>query len=321
MWGHVGSAGVAFGAVVIMSVGAACSDGDQATPATLPMSEAPTSADHTGPADELAPSQVTASTVAAPTTPGPCDLADLELWTSRVSVGEGSADAVIAVSNVGETWCEVDIGGSILLDEAIEPNVWLDPGASADLVVGQSGQECVAPTLITSADFHVNGDAVIVPTAAVASCGWRLTAFYPNDQATEPCDRPTTVAVDAFVLIRNDGVAPCVLGELTAADGLGAMTTPRPATDALSVSDLAAGDVVAIPFSVSASVDCDAATGPGSITFDVAGPVPVEMVPCGAVYQLGAARPWFSDPNGPLADFDPESFDLTAALAALDPFN
>jgi hypothetical protein len=276
--------------------------------------------DHTGPAGELAPSQLTASTVAAPTTPGLCSLADLELWTAQAFVGDRSADAVIRIHNVGPAWCEVDVSGSILLDPAIEPNVWLDPGAWADLVVGQSGEECFDPTIVTFADFDVNGEAVVVPTSAIAPCGWHLTAFYPNDLTTQPCDQLDTVSVDGFVLVRNAGPVACGLGELTAVDGRGAATATRTPTDALSVVDLAAGDVVAIAFAVSGAVDCGVASGPGAMTFDVAGSIHVDTIHCGSLYELGAPRPWYSDPSGPLVSFDSESFDLDRALAALDPF-
>ena len=298
----------------------ACSGQQQGPPASLPLSEPAIDPDHTGPASQLAPSQLTASTVPAPALPGPCPLAELDMWTAQVSIGDGTADAVIRIHNLGEVVCEVDIAGSALLDAEIEPNVWIDPGGWADLVVGQSGRTCRSPELVTLADFDIHGDAVVVPTAAVVSCGWELTALFANEVATRPCDRLDTATVDRFVLLRNPGPGSCVLGELTAVDGRGAVAMPRTTVASASVRDLAAGDVVAIPYTVADTVECVSAVGPGSMTFDVAGAVPVEMIACGSLYEVGAARPWFSDPNGPLAAFDPEQFDVAVALATLDPF-
>lgn len=318
MRGRVRASAVA--GLVVAALMAGCSDGQRAAPATLPLSEPVIAPDHTGPAAELAPSQLTAPTVPAPATPAPCPLAELDMWTAQVSIAEQTADAVIRIRNLGEVECEVDIAASILLDPAIEPNVWIEPGGWADLVVGQSGAMCRSPQLVTLVDFHIHGDAVVVPTSAVAACGWALTAFFPNDAAMRPCDRLDTATTAGFVLFRNPGPGSCVLGELTAVDGRRAVATPRTSDAAQSVVDLAAGDVVAIPYGVADEVDCDAASGPGSMTFDVAGAVPVEMIACGSLFEVGAARPWFSDPSGPLASFDPDQFDVAAALAALDPF-
>ncbi len=312
--------GVVIGAFLLV----ACSSTEQAVPATLPLSETVIATDHTGPSDELAPSQITASTVAAPTTPGPCSLAKLEMWTAQVTIADDTADATIRLLNLADEVCEVDVTGSMWLDPAIEPNVWIDPGGWADLVVGQSGQKCLSPELVTLAEFNILGDTVVVPTAAITSCGWELTAFFPNDLATQPCDQLDTATVEGFVLIHNAGFDSCVLGELTAVDGHSAAMTARleasNPSEALGVVDLAPGDVVAIPYTMVDGVSCDTETGPGSMTFDAAGIVPVEMIACGSLYELGAARPWFSDPNGPLVSFDPEQFDLATALAALAPF-
>ncbi len=236
-------------------------------------------------------------------------------------VAETSADAVVRVRNTGDVWCEPDISGSPLIDPAIEPDVWLDPGGWADLVVGQSGRECFDPAIVSDAEIDIHGEAVVVPTSAIAMCGWRLTAFFPNDVATDPCDQLDSVTVTGAVLVRNASFAPCVLGELVAVEGKGASTTPRVDVDVPMVVDLAGGDVVALPFAVDPILDCDSATGEGALTFEGAGTVEVEAIACGSEFELGAARPWYGTENGPLAALDPESFDLDLALAALDPFD
>lgn len=295
-------------------------DGSSDSASTLPLAEPGVVPGNTGPTDDLAPSQITASTVAAPGTPGPCALADLVFWTAQVSVGERSADAVIRVRNTGDVWCEPDISDSPFIDEAIEPDVWLDPGGWADLVVGQSGRECFAPEIVTLAEIDVDGEAVVVPTAMVATCSWELTAFYPNDLAVDPCGELEAAVTEQFMLVRNVGFRSCVLGELTAVEGNAASGAAGIDPDALSLVDLAGGDVVAIPYAVDPAVDCDAAAGTGRLIFGVAGPLAVDAPTCGAIFELGAARPWFGDPNGPLARFSPDSFDLDQALALLDPF-
>jgi len=307
--------------VVAMLALVACGgDGSSDSAATLPLAEPGAAPDHTGPTDDLAPSQITGSTVAAPDTPGPCALADLEFWTARVFVGEQSADAVIRVRNTGDVWCEPDISNSAFLDEAVEPDVWLDPGGWADLVVGQSGRECFAPEIVTLAEIDVDGESVVVPTAAVTTCSWELTAYYPNDLAVDPCSDLDTAGTERFVLVRNAGFMSCVLGELTSVEGMAASTIPRIVTSALSLVDLGVGDVVAIPFTVDPAVVCDSTAGAGGLIFEVAGPMTVDAMTCGAIFELGAARPWYGDPNGPLAVFAPDAFDLDEVLTALDPF-
>ena len=297
-----------------------CSGESAPSTATLPLAEPTALPDNSGLADDLAPSQVTASTVAAPDTPGPCDLVDLEFWTSQVIAAEQTADAVIRVRNVGDVWCEPDISESPLIDPAIEPDVWLDPGGWADLVVGQSGKKCLDPTLVTAAEIDVSGEAVVVPTAAVATCGWRLTAFFPNEIAVEPCGQLEVVDADGFVLVRNPSSTPCVLGELAAVDGNAASIGPPTDTGAPAIVDLASGDVAAFARVIDSTVDCDADEGAGELTFESAGVVEIPEVACGAVYEAGAGRPWFGQPNGPLEPFEGASFEPEQAVAALTPF-
>ncbi len=287
---------------------------------TLPLAEPIATVDDTGPTDDLAPSQITAHTVQPPATPGPCELGDLEFWTAQVLVGAGYADAVIRVRNIGDVWCEADVSGSPQIDPAIEPDVWLDPGGWADLVVGQSGRECYSPEIVRLAEIDVHGEDVVIPTSAVAMCGWQLTAFYPNEVAERPCDQLEVVDTENFMLVRNVSPASCVLGELTGVDGDGATTRPRTDFDVPAIVDLAPGDVVGFVRVTDSVDDCVAGASPGTLTFDVAGAVPVDELGCGAIYELGAGRPWYGDPAGPLASLVGEPVDVDAALAQLDPF-
>jgi hypothetical protein len=138
------------------------------------------------PATELAPSQITAETVPAPELPPPCEIADLVLWTAQMIVAADSADALIRVRNDGDVRCEVNVSGSPNIDPLMEPDVWLDPDGWADLIVGQTGEECLAPAPVTLAEVDINGTNLVVPTSIVAMCGWRLTALYPNSRRSAP---------------------------------------------------------------------------------------------------------------------------------------
>jgi hypothetical protein len=221
---------------------------------------------------------------------------------------------------VGDEWCEPDISASPLIDPAIEPDVWLDPGGWADLVVGQSGRECFNPSLVTLAQLDVGGEAVVVPTAAVATCGWRLTAFFPNEIAAEPCDQLDVVGVDGFVLVRNPSFGSCVLGELIGVEGNAASLAPPTDAGVSVIVDLAPGDVVAFTRAVDPTIDCDADPSAGTLTFEAAGVVDAPEQTCGVIYEAGAGRPWFGDLNGPLSPFTGDAFELDQVLAALDPF-
>jgi hypothetical protein len=275
----------------------------------------------------LAASQVSAATVAAPDTPTPCDVDDLAIWTAQVRLGDSTADAVIRVRNDGDAWCEVDIGESASIDPAIEPDVWLDPGESADLVLGQAGDACVDPTLVESAEVGIGGETVVVPTAMLAECGARFDAFYPVDAAVAPCsvDDLDVLAVETFVLVRNGSSDACRLGDLTDVDGIrfsatdlgdlglvGAASPP--------VVDLAVGDVVGFPVVWDPVADCDHVTSAGTLIFSAAGSIPGELAECSR-YLLGPGRPWFGDPGGPLAGLTSGRVDVEAVRRALDPFS
>ena len=147
--------------VVAVVVGACADDGPQRAgppPASTPV------------AAELAPSQITASTVAPPAGVPPCDVTDLEF--------EAGGEAVILVRNVGAVECEVDVSESPNRDPLMEPSVWLTPGANAELAVETDDSECAQPAPVTSVDLVVNAEPVQAPVALPATCGVTLTAIY-----------------------------------------------------------------------------------------------------------------------------------------------
>jgi hypothetical protein len=279
---------------------------------------------------ELAPSQITAETVPAPELPPPCEIADLVLWTAQVIVAAGSADAVIRVRNDGDVWCEVNVSQSPNIDPLMEPDVWLDSGGLADLVVGQSGDECLSRAPVTLVELDINGVKVVVPTAMVATCGWQLIALYPNEISSGPCDPDELEAVGThfgFLVVRNRSANSCTLGELIGASLLGTELLPfnladnpaSPATVDLAIVDLAVGDAVAFRMQSNPRADCDISIQAHQLSFSIAGTVTARLPTC-TLYEPGPGRPFYGDPGGPLWNLPPGPFDVRSALAELDPF-
>lgn len=274
---------------------------------------------------ELAPSQITAETMPAPELPPACENANLALWTAQVIVGADSADAVIRIRNDGGMWCEVNVSQSPNVDPLMEPDVWLDPGAWADLIVGQTGDECLSPAPVTLVELDINGVKVVVPTAMVATCGWRLTALYPNEISAGPCDPDALEAVGVpfgFLVVRNRSTSSCGLGELIGVSRLdtelqSSKLVTTPATPA--VVDLAAGDVVAFPMQSNPVADCTIFVQQHKLSFSVAGIMSANLPNC-MLYEFGPGRPFYGDPDGPLWNLPPGSIDVQPALGELDPF-
>jgi hypothetical protein len=254
---------------------------------------------------DLAPSQVTASTVARPDTPPRCEPSVLTWWTAQVWPSDLAADAVLRVRNDGDAWCEVDISTSPHRSAEVEPNIWLEPGEWGDLVLGSAEPGCASASVVTLAQIDVDGAPVVVPTAAVVECGWALTAFFVEETPTGPCTVGdlTFRAADTAVVVRSSRA--CVLGAVVDSRGAAA------ATPEVAVTALAAGDVVAYPI---ADVG-DCAGGGTAVTFDVAGPF--EVGDACLSLEPGPGRPYFAGPDGPLAGID----DPAAALALLGPFS
>jgi len=290
------------GALAMLVIAAGCSSGPESGAVPSP---------DTGPSADLAPSQLTAETAPAPDVPPPCDPGLVTIWTAQVVVVDRSADAVLRVRNDGDTRCEVDVGASPLVDPLMEPDVWLDPGAWADLVLGPDGEGCADAATVTLAQLDVNGERVVVETAAVVPCGWRFTAFYPNEVSDLPCAEIDAVVVDGAVLVRNAGVSTCRLGELVdaAGDSVSVASLDRDAT--VSVPMLAPGDVVGVDLERRGE---RASAQPVALLFDSGVTVDVAVDADTAVVDAGPPRPWIGGAGSPSED------DPAGLLAALDPF-
>ena len=273
----------------------------------------------TGDADALAPSQITASTLARPATPPPCDPDDITTWTAQVAVLDDRADATLRLRNDGDAWCEVDVSASPLRGPTVEPDVWLEPGEWADLTIsGAEEQNCATSTVVTLAQSALNGERRVVPTAVVQPCGWQLAAFFVNDTPSSPCGDGTLefAITETALVVRNASSVPCVLGELVGVAGAEAHASDDPDAEitTVEITTLAAGDVVR--FTLGPPSDTRCADGPTTLEFEVAGAWSVPgLGPCVTV-EPGPARPWFDGPAGPLSGID----DPDAALAALDLF-
>ncbi len=152
---------------------ASCAASDRvATPATPVTTLLPV------PASSLAASQVVASTVARPETPAPCDPGQLAFATT-VGAADPATVAVITIVNQGPVWCEVDVFESRDVDPLMEPDVWLDPGAAAELVVSDGEPGCSDPSTSTAIELVVNGEPIVVATDPLVACARLLTAIYP----------------------------------------------------------------------------------------------------------------------------------------------
>jgi hypothetical protein len=281
---------------------------------TLPLADtALDDPDDTTVASVLAPSQTSASTAPPPATPPPCGADDVELWTAATRPGASTVDAVVRMRNVGDSWCEADIGRSPLLDPAIEPDVWLQPGDTADLVVGQAVEPCDDPALVTAVQVGIGDTSVVVPSALV-TCGWWLTAFYPNDAVATPCERGDLelVVTAGAVVIGTSSSAPCVIDALTAVDGV-PLVAPSSAPQPIEVFP---GDVVAVGRPGGAACEGSASR---TLRFDNSLEAEIDGVPCGFVFESAPPRPWYGSPSGPAA-FLPAGAGLEEILDALDPF-
>ena len=292
-----------------------CSSDGSVTGTTLPLADAALDdPDDTTVASQLAPSQVISSTAPPPATPPPCSADDVELWTAGIRPAASTADAVLRMRNVGTSWCEADIGRSPRIDPTIEPDVWLQPGDTADLVVGQAVEPCDEPTLVTAVQVAVGDTSVVVPSALV-TCEWWLTAFYPNDRVTAACGRGDldVVATVGAVAITTSSSDPCVIDALTAVDG----TPLAVASAAPPALEVVPGDVVAV--GVPGNADCDGTTSL-TLTFGADLDVVVDDVPCGLEFQSAPPAPWYGARNGPGA-YLADDAGTDVILDALDPFD
>ncbi len=267
----------------------------------------------------LAASQVTASTVARPDTPPPCDPAEITTWTAAVDIGADRATAIVRLRNDGTAWCEIDLRGSRRIDPRIEPDLWLEPGAWGDLWIGpDDSATCGQPKVVVSAEITIGGVARTVPTAAVVPCEWTLTAMYGVDAPVGPCDAASIAAVRVGdeLVVRNTSFRPCTVGALVEVDGVATAVRAEPAP--VEVRHLAGGDTIA--FAVTAgSAACDPVDAVAR--FDAGVDVAVRGLESCDTVSVGAGEPFYDGVTGPLAGFPAglDGLEVVAVLAALDP--
>jgi hypothetical protein len=292
--------------------------------------------------------------------PPHCDADELLAWTAAVRIDQraSTADAVLRVAHETGQACELVLGDGGDVAPSVEPNVVLEPGGWAELVVGQrtvADGACATATPVagsvagpvagsvaqpvTSVRLLVGDADLIVPTAAVSRCGAHLTELLAAEHPTEPCTVADVSAVwrpGGFVL-RNDGSRGCAIGELEAvvtADGSSLPATSSDVGGAASggaappVDALAGGDVVLFTTSASPDADCAGGAEPPTTTPPMvdavlvlsAGVEVAVATPASCVsVALGAAQPWFGSPAGPLRDTDPDASPADL-LRALDAF-
>ncbi len=122
-----------------------------------------------------APSVAGSSTVAAPEAPPLCDVDALAFSAPNAGA--------IRIRNEATVQCEVDVFESELADPLMEPNVWLDPGTEAEVLVEDANATCDAPLAIGSIELVVNGRTVAVPVSIPPTCGVMLSAIYQVEPA------------------------------------------------------------------------------------------------------------------------------------------
>lgn len=130
----------------------------------------------TGPSRELAPSQTTPDTVAAPSAPPPCAVDALRFTAASPLVDDG---LVVQIENTGAAQCLADLASSPLVDPLMEPDVWLDPGELAEVTVAVDTASCSAPAPVHSLGLVVNGTPLAVEIEPIDACTLTLTALYP----------------------------------------------------------------------------------------------------------------------------------------------
>lgn len=134
-----------------------------------------------GSATELAPSQTTPHTAAAPGLPPPCTATALSL-AFRPDPTRASAGGSIAIRNIGSVRCEVQLAGSLGLDPDIEPDVWLDAGDAALLELEPDVTSCAEPQATDRVELVLGGEPVGVGVGAISACAVMLVALYPDPE-------------------------------------------------------------------------------------------------------------------------------------------
>ena len=250
--------------------------------------------------------------------------ASLPVWTAgvRIDARAGTADAVLRIENTGSEPCEIELGASPLVTDLVEPNVVVEAGGWAQLVVGPSGRECLSPEVLTDATVVLEGVELTVPTVAIGICGFLFTELFAVDHPTEPCtaDDLSAIATAGGIAVRNDGVRGCIVGlvEAASADGTDVMTAPSPTGgDVTAVTALAPFDVVLVPTAIDAAC---ARGGPGGTTVQFSSGASVEVVlPACTTVAAGAPHPLYGSSGRPLQAADPADWP-DGWFAELDPF-
>jgi hypothetical protein len=99
----------------------------------------------------------------------------------RFSSSAPLADGALAIriENVGTVRCEATLDESPIVDESMEPDVWLDAGGAGELLVEVDATSCPTPGPVESIGLIVNGAPVAVVVEPFEACTITLTALYP----------------------------------------------------------------------------------------------------------------------------------------------
>lgn len=163
-------------AAALVTLALAACDGS-ATTGSASTAALPTTP-HTGPAAELAPSQVSLATVAEPAAPDRCADADVDIVPGAGSPPD--SDYVLTFRNAGTVECEVDLGTVWAIRYEVEPSVRLAPGAEAELWGVATNPDCTAPADTPQWELQVNGVTRVVLLPDDGACGPEPVAFFPR---------------------------------------------------------------------------------------------------------------------------------------------
>lgn len=249
--------------------------------------------------DESALAMATVETVPAPEAPPFCDPALIAVWTARI--GSGADEATLRLRNDSPGRCEIDVRGTAGLHRYSEPDVWLDPDATADFVIGPSGRRCLRPEEISEATFLMGGVEVRVPTAVVAICGAAFTALYPNESPDGPCVDLGAVLVPGAVVLVNRSTQSCRLGRLVEVGGDGVTLTTPSASNVhlIEVDVLGPGDSVAVEVAEVGPVgSCPVDERPVDLRFEGGSEVRMRVERCQLAVAVGPVRPWIGGLGG-----------------------
>jgi hypothetical protein len=134
----------------------------------------------TGPAtapEQTVPDRTAVSTVVAPELPPLCGVDEL---TFAVVAPDEVDVLLIEIANAGPARCEANLSASVGADADMEPDVWLEAAASAELRVELDTTSCDAPAPVDTIGLDMNGEPVAVAIERVDVCSLALTALYPR---------------------------------------------------------------------------------------------------------------------------------------------